>query len=66
MKVIIDGLAEEVEGGMSLAELIEARREASAELIVELNHRFVYHRDLASTFLKEGDQVEFIHPAFGG
>ena len=66
MRIKIDGLLEDVEQGMNLAELIGERNEDTIELIVELNYRFVHRRDYASTRLKEGDRVELIHPAFGG
>ncbi|MEJ2660007.1 MAG: MoaD/ThiS family protein [Desulfobacteraceae bacterium] len=36
------------------------------DLIVELNGRFVYPRDYATTIVGAGDRLEFINPNFGG
>ena len=66
MKIIVDGLPEEVAQGMTLARLIEERGEDSVELIAEINHRYVHPRDYPSAVLKEGDRVELILAAFGG
>lgn len=66
MRVIIDGIPEEIEAGLSLGQLIKERGEDSNDLIVELNHRHILRQDLAATIIQEGDKVEIIHPAFGG
>ncbi|MBW2618580.1 MAG: MoaD/ThiS family protein [Deltaproteobacteria bacterium] len=66
MHVIIDGIPEEIEAGLSLGQLIEERGEDSHDLIVELNHCHILRHNLAAAIIQEGDEVEIIHPAFGG
>lgn len=66
MRIILEGLAEEIEAGTTLAQLIESRQEDTVHLIAEINRRFIHRRDYETTVLKEGDQVELIHPVFGG
>ncbi len=66
MRIIVDGLPEEIEAGSSLAELIEGRGEDTVHMIAEVNHRYIRREDYASTILNEGDKVELIHPDFGG
>jgi thiamine biosynthesis protein ThiS len=66
MRIILEGMPEEVDQGTTLAQLIESRQEDTVHLIAEVNHRFIHRRDYRTTVLKEGDQVELIHPAFGG
>jgi thiamine biosynthesis protein ThiS len=66
MQVTINGFPESVPDGASLDEVIQSSREYDVHMIVELNHRFIHHKDLAGTRLQEGDSLELIHPAFGG
>ena len=66
MQIVVNGLEEDVEPGVTITELIERFQERDKDLIVELNHRFVYPRDYGGVRLEEGDVLEFIHPAFGG
>ncbi len=66
MRIIIDGLAEDVAEGLTLDRLIEERGEDSVELIAEINRRYIHSRDYGSTVLREGDRVELIQAAFGG
>jgi thiamine biosynthesis protein ThiS len=66
MWVTINGFQESVPEKTSIAAVIETNQEYEIHMIVELNHRFIYPKDFESTFLKEGDVLELIHPAFGG
>jgi thiamine biosynthesis protein ThiS len=66
MQVTINGFPESIPEGASLAEVIESSREYDVHMIVELNHRFIHHKDLGDIRLREGDILELIHPAFGG
>lgn len=66
MKIIVNGFPEDVAQDATLAELIERFKEADPGLIVELNCQAVYPQTYATTVVSEGDQVEFIHPNFGG
>jgi thiamine biosynthesis protein ThiS len=45
---------------------MEISNEGDAGVIVELNGRFIYALEYSTTFLKEGDRVEFIYAACGG
>jgi len=66
MQIILEGMPEEIEPGTTLAGLIESRQEDTVHLIAEVNRRFIHRQDYPTTVLKEGDQVELIHPVFGG
>jgi sulfur carrier protein len=66
MQVIINGFKEEIPEPCSVARVIADNQEFEIHMIVELNHRFIHQKDYETTFLKEGDVLELIHPAFGG
>jgi thiamine biosynthesis protein ThiS len=67
VKFVFDGFPEEIKGsGLTVQELLDKTHEDDPAVIVEINGRFVYRRDFATTTIVEGDRVEFIHPAFGG
>lgn len=62
----INDLPEQVPAGSNLETLIELFNERDSDLIVELNGRFIYSRDYATTVVSAGDEVEFLNPNFGG
>jgi len=62
----INDLPEQVPAGSNLETLIELFNERDSDLIVELNGRFIYSRDYATTIVSAGDEVEFLNPNFGG
>jgi thiamine biosynthesis protein ThiS len=66
IKIILNDLPEQVPADTSLEDLIRDLEEADPDLIVELNGRYVYSRDYATTIVGEGDRLEFINPNFGG
>jgi sulfur carrier protein len=66
MGVIINGFREEIEESASIAEIIANNQEFEVHMIVELNKRFIHQKNYETTYLKEGDVLELIHPAFGG
>lgn len=66
MWVIIDGFKEEIPESSSIEQVIANNQEYEVHMIVELNHRFIHQKDYGTTYLKEGDVLELIHPAFGG
>ena len=66
VEIRINDLPETVQAGTSLQFLIEHFDERDPDLIVELNGRFIYPRDYATTLVKSGDEVEFMNPDFGG
>ncbi len=66
MWVIINGFKEEIPEPSSIAQIIADNQEYDVHMIVELNHRYIHQKDYEATYLKEGDVLELIHPAFGG
>jgi thiamine biosynthesis protein ThiS len=66
IRIMVNGMSEEVPENATLAFLIERFKEMDPALIVEHNGRFVYPREYDATTVAENDRVEFIHPDFGG
>lgn len=67
MRIIFNGFPEDLHGcEVTIRDLLDRTREDDPAVIVELNGRFVYRKNFATTKVKEGDRVEFIHPSFGG
>lgn len=66
ISIFVNGFAEEVPEGATLALLIEHFQEKDPVLIVEHNGRFVFPRNYSATTLSPNDRVEFINPDFGG
>jgi thiamine biosynthesis protein ThiS len=66
IRIIVNGMSEEVPENATLAFLIERFNEMDPALIVEHNSRFVYPREYGARTVAENDRVEFIHPDFGG
>jgi len=66
VKIRINDLPETVQPGSSLQFLIDHYDEQDPDLIVELNGRFIYPRDYATTIVQSGDEIEFMNPDFGG
>lgn len=62
----INDLPEQVPAGSNLETLIHLFNERDSDLIVELNGRFIYSRDYATTIVSAGDEIEFLNPNFGG
>jgi thiamine biosynthesis protein ThiS len=67
LKFLFNGFPEEyLESEISIQELLDRTQEDDPAVIVEVNGRFVYRKDFRTTFVREGDRIEFIHPSFGG
>ncbi|MFH1060148.1 MAG: MoaD/ThiS family protein [Pseudomonadota bacterium] len=66
ISITVDGFPDQVPEGTNLADLIQRHKAQHKDLIVELDGRFVFPKDYASTRPSPGSRVEFIHPAFGG
>ncbi len=66
MKVVVDGLPENVPDKATLKELLEIREEPTEHVIVEVNGSFVHPNRYSRTKLKPGDKIEVVYPAFGG
>ncbi len=67
MKITASGAALEVPSGCTIEKLFGILGESARhDMIVEINHVFVHAKDYSSTVIREGDEVEMIHLAFGG
>jgi len=66
IRIIVNGMMEEVPEGATLAFLIERFQEKDPALIVEHNNRFVFPKQYSTTTVSANDRVEFINPDFGG
>jgi sulfur carrier protein len=65
MQVKINGKAEEISGG-SVLDLLQAKNIEPQMVAVEVNDTMVDRDHLATTYLKEGDRVEFLFYMGGG
>ena len=66
MRLIVDGLPENVADGATVLDVLRQRNEPTTHVIVEVNGSFVHPTDYAKRRLQEGDRVEVVYPAFGG
>lgn len=67
MVIIVAGEKKEVEEGLSLTDLIKAENIEMPEYVtISINEEFVEKEKVASTVLKEGDEVEFLYFMGGG
>jgi thiamine biosynthesis protein ThiS len=66
IRIMVNGLSEDVPLSATLADLIDLFQEMDRDLIVEHNGRFVFPQDYAAIQVAPSDRVEFIHPNFGG
>ena len=66
MRVVIDGLQEDVPDTATISEVLRLRGEPTEHVIIELNGSFVRRENYHKITLKPGDRVEVVYPAFGG
>jgi sulfur carrier protein len=68
MQITVNGETNELDAGrLNVAELLQIRRVESPEMVaVQLNGEFVNMENYPSTFLKSGDDVEFLYFMGGG
>ena len=68
MQITVNGESSELQGTeINLAKLLTIRRIESPEMVaVQLNGEFVEIERYASTYLKSGDDVEFLYFMGGG
>ena len=68
MQITVNGEKNELHGSeINLSKLLEIRRVESPEMVaVQLNGEFVNMENYPSTFLKTGDDVEFLYFMGGG
>ena len=66
-KIQVNGNEQEVEGSISLIELIKKNDVAQPEMVsVQINGEFVDRDDYNSTLIKDGDEVDFLYFMGGG
>lgn len=65
MQVKINGKPEDIQSGTVL-DLLNAKKIEPQMVAVEVNDKVLERDDLATTHLKEGDQVEFLFYMGGG
>ena len=67
MKLTVNGEPLEIENPINVKELlVVAKAEQPEYVTVELNGEFVDHFGFESTFVKDGDTVEFLYFMGGG
>lgn len=66
MQLKVNGELAEVSEGTTVAQLVEQHKLKPELVVVELNLNILKRDQLASTALKEGDQVEIVHFVGGG
>jgi len=64
--ITVEGFPERVVEGTTIAQLVERYGIEDHHLIVEKNGRFVYPQDYGTTRVEAGDDIEMVHPDFGG
>lgn len=66
MKLIINGEPRDVPDRLNVEELIEHLGLRGERVAVERNREIVRRADWATTFLREGDELEIVHFVGGG
>ncbi len=68
MQIIVNGETNELQDArINLARLLELRKVESPEMVaVQLNGEFIDLKSYGSTYLKSGDDVEFLYFMGGG
>ena len=62
MKLTVNGEALEIEKSINLKELLVVAKADQPEYVtVQLNGEFVDHSGFETTFVKDGDQIEFLY-----
>jgi len=66
MRVTVNGKEDELEGGLTVADLVARYRFEPRYVAVEVNRDLVPRRTFGTTALKEGDEVEIVTLVGGG
>ncbi len=67
MKVKVNGEQLELDKSINLKELlVVAKAEQPEYVTVQLNGTFVDHKDFETTFVNDGDEIEFLYFMGGG
>jgi sulfur carrier protein len=67
MKIKVNGAAQELEAGLSIADLLVRNKVERPDMVsVQLNGEFVQRDQCGATTLKEHDEVDFLYFMGGG
>ena len=66
MQIEVNGEPREVDGGMSVADLVADLELDDRLVVVELNREIVRRTERAAVSLEPGDRVEIVHFVGGG
>jgi len=66
MHLIVDGQERAVADGLTVLALLESEGLPAAQVLVEVNGKYLPRSAYAERVLRAGDSVEMILPAFGG
>ena len=67
MRIKVNGTAQEVESGLSIAGLLVRNNMEQPDMVsVQLNGEFVQRDRFVATVCKEGDEVDFLYFMGGG
>lgn len=66
MIIFLNGKKEELPQGMSISQLLEAKKIRPEVVTVELNEQIIERTNYAKTQLRENDRLEFIYYMGGG
>jgi sulfur carrier protein len=66
MKIMLNGLEQDIERGATIADLIAAAGLAGRRVAIEVNREIVPRSDYAARVLADDDRVEVVHAIGGG
>jgi thiamine biosynthesis protein ThiS len=66
MKIVVNGEAREIQGGTTVARLVELIGSRVGAVAVEVNREVVPRAEHETRVLREGDKVEVVHFVGGG
>ena len=66
MEIYINGKPRELDGALTIAELVQELGVAGRRIAVEVNQRIIPRSSHASRQLEAGDRVEIVHAIGGG
>ncbi len=66
MQITINGQTENLDGAMSVADLLARRNIEPIRVAVEINEDIVPRRTLAETMIRDGDRIEIVAFVGGG
>lgn len=67
MKIQVNGTVQEIEGTISLLDLIKENKVEKPDMVsVQINGEFILREKFNSTIIAEGDEVDFLYFMGGG